>query len=167
MTRRRALTALALCLALSLAPGCGSRDATGNGSGVAQVPAPRADERRTVLVGGAALRVLTASTRAEQERGLRGIELGADEGMLFSWERPALPTFVMGGVTYPLDVIWVGPDLRVSGVSRLVPGETESAIPPGPVRHVLETRLGWAGRNGVRRGTLLRLDPEPVEGTQP
>lgn len=106
----------------------------------------RAPDGREVLV-----RTEIASTPAERQRGLMFRKtMEPDAGMLFLMgvERPH--QFWMKNTYLPLDMIWIGRDLRVVGV-------TENALPQtldlrgidAPSTYVLEVNAYFARQHGI------------------
>lgn len=139
----RAALALA-CVAVLTAAGC-----------------TRAGDGARMSIAGEPLSVAVADDLAEQRQGLQdrpGLEDG--EGMLFVWDDAAVRLFGIMGVPYALDVIWVGSDRRVIGVSRLAPDGPEIAESPGPARWVVEVPARWAEEHGARTGAAVELPGE-------
>jgi uncharacterized membrane protein (UPF0127 family) len=106
-----------------------------------------------------------ARTDAERTKGLGGhAPLGQDEGMLFIFPAPAPYAFWMKGMTFPLDIIWIGDgqvvhlehDLPPSG-----PDETDATrqvyTPRAPARYVLEVNAGYAAAHGIDLGTPVQI----------
>lgn len=132
--RPLAAALLALAVALTLA-GCAS-------------------DRTTVRLGGETLRVFVADDDAERSQGLQGYKpLEPGEGMLFVFEDEAPRTFIMKDVTFPIDVVFIGADDRVSAIEPLGPGDTHFAFSPGDSRYVLELPQGWAAESGIGVGS--------------
>lgn len=117
--------------------------------------------RRDVLLGGRVVSVDVADTplRRYVELALRR-ELADGHGMLFLFDDPLEATFVRRGVPFALDVVFVGPDGRVSGIGRIDEASGESRS-PGPAVAVVELPAGWCTRNGVATGALLDAAPTP------
>lgn len=116
-----------------------------------------------VQVGGQRFRVEVAATDADREQGLSGrTALPADAGMWF--ELPALGPhgFWMKDMAFPIDLVWISPDLLVLEALRLTPcisnawpGFCPTHVPPAPVAYVLEVNAGrFAGKPGDRADWL-------------
>ena len=98
-----------------------------------------------------------ADTGAKRHQGLSGREvMGEDEGMLFVFEDYTGTSFVMRGMLFPLDIIWIK-DNAVVGCSQNLPapkaGESPVVVSPAePVNYVLEVNGGWCERNNIQGG---------------
>jgi len=116
--------------------------------------------------GQAAVEVEIARTREAIERGLmwRG-ELPAGKGMLFVFgeDEVEVHSFWMKNTLIPLDMIFIGPDLRVVGVVENAQPRTLTTRSVGaPSRYVLEVPGGWSAGAGVRAGGQVTLDIPPA-----
>ncbi|KKT82583.1 MAG: hypothetical protein A3B99_03250 [Candidatus Yanofskybacteria bacterium RIFCSPHIGHO2_02_FULL_44_12b] len=119
----------------------------------------QANEQK-ITIGRAGLRVETADTASERQKGLSGRNsLGDEWGMLFIFPYPQTPGFWMKDMKFPLDIIWIGPDKSVMDIARNISSETFPAIfrPPGPVLYVLEVNAGWAAKNNISPGDKMEL----------
>jgi uncharacterized membrane protein (UPF0127 family) len=103
------------------------------------------------------VRVELARTNAEQSRGLMfRTQMGADEGMLFPSDRPQMRSFWMKNTVIPLDIIFIGPDRRVTNVAANTTPYSEDSIPSSaPVIAVLELNAGRAAQLGIVPGTRI------------
>ena len=116
------------------------------------------DEAKALLRSAPCLEVEIADTPELQVQGLSGRKsLSENKGMLFVYEKPAMPGFWMKDMRFPIDIIWLGEDIRVAGIEAHVPPETYPAVfySPSPVRYVLEVNAGWAERNGITSGSKI------------
>jgi len=118
-------------------------------------------------IGGAEVRVrvefaLTGETRS---RGLMyRTRLDADAGMLFVFPPPPKPeTFWMRNTLLPLDMIFIGGDLRVVGVVERTEPLTETPRRvAGDSQYVLEVNGGFAREHAIGPGArveIVGLDP--------
>jgi len=139
--RRRLLTGAALAVAaLALATAAAAAWPT------LQVATEHSAE---VRLGASALVVSVADTDARRSWGLQGRgALAPGTGMLFVFPDPMPVTFATKTVAFPLDVVFVGPDRRVTGVARLDRSKT-TASSPGDTSWVVEVPAGWAERHSV------------------
>jgi hypothetical protein len=65
--------------------------------------------------------------------------------MLFTFDEPSYAGFWMKDMRFPLDLVWIGSDFRVLGVTPMAPCTDTPcpiAYPPAPVALVLEVNLG-------------------------
>jgi uncharacterized membrane protein (UPF0127 family) len=155
-----ALLALCACPARSSAdPPSRQKDVTARD----YVPAPLATGHvmlASAFGGQAAVEVEIADTPEATERGLMWRrELTAGKGMLFVFEAVEDHNFWMKNTLIPLDLLFIGPDLRVAGVVEMA--EPLSLTPRHvgrPSRYVLEVPGGWCAKAGVRAGAPVTLD---------
>ena len=119
-----------------------------------------ASSDRSVIIKDTKLNVALAVSSEEQEKGLSGrSSLGEDEGMLFAYSKPEVPTFWMKGMQFPIDIIWIK-DGKVVGFEEKVqdPGDyyLENSLPryrpDSEVDRVLEVKSGWIKEHGVKKG---------------
>ena len=164
--RRAAAVAL---LALCACPAQSSADPPRRGAAQQDVTAedfvPVPLERGHVVLesafgGQAAVEVEIARTGEAIERGLMWRkELPAGKGMLFVFDEAIDHTFWMKNTLISLDMIFIGPDLRVVGVVEEARPRTLTGRRVGaPSRYVLEVPGGWSARAGVRAGTQVTLE---------
>ncbi len=107
----------------------------------------------TVELGRTRVDVTVADTDAHRSFGLQGrSSLAAGTGMVFVYDTPSQVTFARKTVPFPLDVVFVAPDARVTGVSPLGPRH-ELAASPGPVGWVVELPGGYARSHRIGVGT--------------
>lgn len=101
-----------------------------------------------------AFRVEVARSPAEQSRGLMfRSAMGADEGMIFPMDPPRMAAFWMKNTVIPLDIIFVGPDGRISNIAaNTVPYSLESVASEGTAKAVLELNGGRAAQLGIAAG---------------
>lgn len=125
---------------------------------LAETPCPVL-EATHVQVGKQRFRVEVAADEVARERGLSGrASLPADAGMWFVMPTPGLHGFWMKDMRFPIDLVWIGPDLRVLGMKRLTPCERgdwphlcPSHAPPAPATYVMEVGAGrFTGQPGDR-----------------
>ena len=142
--------ALAACPARSSPPGAPQ----GAPSKPARVVVESPSGRR------AAVDVEVMRTPAELAKGLMFRErLEPDAGMLFVFPASEHHAFWMKNTLIPLDMIFVGEDLRVVGV--VANAEPLTTIPRSvgkPSRYVLEVNGGWAAAHGVAAADRVRLE---------
>lgn len=105
-----------------------------------------------------------ARVAVEVARTSRQIQLGLmyrtslppDAGMLFLFRTPKVQTFWMKNTLIPLDMIFVGADMKVVGVvERAEPKTLTSRQVDGPSQYVVEVNGGWARTHGVGPGTQV------------
>lgn len=137
---------------------------TPSGTVTTATPQPRKHENGTYTIvvsqGSTALgvRVEVAATLAQRQQGLMfRTVLGENEGMLFLFPRDVTTGFWMRNTYLPLDIAYIGSDLRVIGIVQGVPLDERVLAPPGPYRYVLEVNAGWFERHGLGVGAKVAL----------
>jgi len=104
---------------------------------------------------------ILAQTPVELSQGLSGREsLPMDQGMLFAFPQPGNHGFWMKEMRFPIDIIWLGEDKVVKGVTASITPDTYPTIfyPPSPVRYVLELNAGQNIKMGLAIGTKIDFD---------
>jgi uncharacterized protein len=109
-------------------------------------------------------KVEVAKTEAEQMRGLmfrKSLEEG--KGMLFAFDLPYRPTFWMKNTLIPLDMLFVGKDLKIKDIAANVPPCPAQTVcplytPQESVLYVLELNGGAAQRQKIEVGDSLALN---------
>ncbi len=98
-----------------------------------------------------------AITPAQQAQGLMfRRQMPADHGMLFPYHPPQPAAFWMRNTYLPLDMVFIGPDRRVTGIAERTVPLSEATVPsPGPVIGVLELNGGTARRIGLKPGDTV------------
>ena len=101
-----------------------------------------------------------AQTAEEREIGLMfRAALGANQGMLFAFERPGQQCFWMKNTLIPLDVAFVADDGAIVNIDRMKPQTLDGHCSEKPVRFVLEMNDGWFAKRGIKAGSKLRGAP--------
>ena len=102
-------------------------------------------------------RVEVAGTSAEQAKGLMfRTQMGADEGMIFPMNPPRAASFWMRNTVISLDLIFVGPDGRITNIAaNAVPYDERPLSSAGQVKGILELNGGRAAQLGIVAGDLV------------
>ena len=119
-------------------------------------------------IDGATWNVEFATTTVAQTRGLSyRTSLGANDGMLFIFNKPSVQNFWMIGMNFPLDMIWIGDDdaggSKVLGFAQNVPapapGMASLNLPiyssPAGVNKVLEVNAGSVAKYNIKVGDVV------------
>lgn len=161
MSRAVALAAVVLAALL----------AVGLGGPAVDTPGARADIEPEATVAfvdedGAELgrvEVAVADTPDERYRGLSDTDpLPLDTGMLFVFDREAERTFVMRRMHYPIDMVFVGADGRVTTIHHAEtepnddPGDDLTPY-PGRAKWVVEVPYEWTTEHGVEPGDRIQI----------
>ena len=84
--------------------------------------------------------------------------LDPNNGMIFIYDRPQDLIFWMRNTYIPLDMIFLGPDLRVVGVIENTTPLTDTPRSIGaPSQYCVEVNAGFARQNSIGPGTRVRL----------
>jgi uncharacterized membrane protein (UPF0127 family) len=102
-------------------------------------------------------RVEVARTDAEQQKGLMfRTSMGKDEGMIFPSPVPEARSFWMKNTVIPLDIVFIGPDHRISNLAANAVPYSETPInSAGETIAVLELNGGRAAELGFTPGALV------------
>jgi uncharacterized membrane protein (UPF0127 family) len=126
-------------------------------------PAP-SDKRATVRLAGAkgdaTVSAEVVSTPATIERGLMyRAHLPPDDGMLFLMGEERQQVFWMHNTLIPLDMIFIGKDMKVVGVvANATPQTDDRRMVDGLSYYVLEVNGGWSAAHGVAAGATVHFD---------
>lgn len=113
-----------------------------------------------VKIAGKTLKVDLALTPEAQEQGLSGrAGLKEDEGMLFVFNQAGQYSFWMKDMNFPIDIIWIGEDLRVVYIKKnALPGSyPETYGPEGISRYVLEVSSSFSEKNNLKEGDKVEF----------
>jgi len=111
------------------------------------------DQAKQIQIGRQIFAVEVAATRSERERGLSGRALlKPGTGLWFVFPEPDRYGFWMRDMRFPIDLVWVGPNLKVAGAVTLQPCVDKNCLihyAPSRVAYVLEVNAGkFAGKQG-------------------
>ncbi|MEK7502976.1 MAG: DUF192 domain-containing protein [Patescibacteria group bacterium] len=115
-------------------------------------------QKMIVNISGRKVEVDIANNEKERNKGLGGRKnLPEDSGMLFIFEIPAKYSFWMKDMRFPIDIIWIEENKKITAISENIAPETYPASfsPSEPVKYVLEVNAGWADKNGVKSGDSI------------
>ena len=100
------------------------------------------------------------ATSAARTRGMMWrTKLEAGKGMLFIFPSEQPLSFWMRNTLIPLDMIFIGKDLRVTGIiDNAEPKTMTSRGVRTPSLYVLEVPGGWAEKAGIKVGGEVKLD---------
>lgn len=146
---KAAITAMSVCVLPLLTPS----------TALAQ---DRAQHLPTVTLGAGMhnIKAEVAETPQEHEIGLMyRTSMGANDGMLFIFERPGQQCFWMKNTLIPLAVAFVADDGTVVNVDEMKPQTLDPHCSTKPVRFVLEMNTGWFAKRGIMDGSKLSGAP--------
>lgn len=81
--------------------------------------------------------------------------MGANDGMLFVFERPGTQCFWMKNTRIPLTAAFVDDAGRIVNLADMKPQTMESHCSAKPVRYVLEMNQGWFAKRGIGPGAQI------------
>lgn len=105
--------------------------------------------------------VRVADTFQERYIGLSETDaLGENEGMLFVHDTEATRTFVMRNMSFPIDIVFVGADGRITTIHHAEVEERPLTEYQGRAQWVIEIPYEWTDRHGVSVGDRVRIEFE-------
>lgn len=119
-----------------------------------------------IHIGEVPLEVEVADTEEERTLGLSGRDsLGDIDGLLFIFDEPGFHGVWMRDMRFPIDVIWIGEDLRIVDITRGLAPESYPRIfePDQPAKYALETDLILIDTFGISVGNQVRLPEELLQ----
>jgi uncharacterized membrane protein (UPF0127 family) len=107
--------------------------------------------------------VEVVATEAKIQKGLMfRRHLPLDAGMLFLMGTEKEWSFWMRNTLIPLDMLFIGRDMKVVGIVENAEPLTESLRTVGkPSLYVLEVNAGWTKQHGATAGTQVRFENVP------
>lgn len=124
------------------------------------------EDRATVRIedeGGEELAVVDSEVADGPEERYTGLSdheaLGEDEGMLFVFENEDERSFVMRDMDFPLDIVFVDADGRITTVHE-APTEDGSDLTSyrGEAKWVLEVNHGYTDEHGIEEGDRVEIE---------
>ncbi len=138
----------AVLLALGLTSAAGAQD------GPQKLPAIKLN---------AGIHVISAELATTEEQREIGLmfrpAMGANEGMLFVFERAGQQCFWMKNTLIPLSAAFIADDGSIVNIEAMKPQTLDGHCSARPVRFVLEMNDGWFAKRGIKPGARLRGTP--------
>lgn len=122
----------------------------------------QAQHLTTTVIGAGMynIKAEVAQTPQEHEIGLmHRTSMGANEGMIFVFDRPGQQCFWMKNTLIPLAVAFIADDGTVVNIDEMKPQTLEPHCSTKPVRLVLEMNTGWFTKRGIKAGSKLTGAP--------
>ena len=130
----------------------GDTAATGT-SGTVASPAPYVVFHPSEGSDSATLHVEVARTNQEKARGLMFRDrLGADDGMIFIWNKPVTEAFWMKDTPLPLSIAFINGSGTIVDIQDMQPQTLDAHEPAAPYVFAVEANQGWFSQHGVKRG---------------
>lgn len=117
---------------------------------------------RTTVLGAGMHNIVAEVATSPQEHTIglmHRTSMGANEGMLFVFDRPGTQCFWMKNTLIPLSIAFVTDDGTIVNVDEMKPQTLESHCSAKPVRMVLEMNTGWFKKRGLGAGSKLTGAP--------
>lgn len=104
-----------------------------------------------------------ADTFEKRYLGLSDTEaLPEDRGMLFVHDDPGQYTYVMRGMSFGIDIIYIDSDGTITEIHEAPePGPDEDGNDqeyPGEGQYILEVNIGWSAERGIEPGDRVEFD---------
>jgi hypothetical protein len=118
---------------------------------VAEAP----EKASSLFINGKEIRIEYANTEEKRIRGLSGkISIPEDFGLLFTFPKEGVYGFWMKDMNFPIDIIWIGKDLRVKDITKNISPETfpNTFKPKVPILYVLEVNAGFSDQYKISEG---------------
>ena len=119
----------------------------------------------TVIPLSAGIHLIRAEVAADPHDRAKGLmfrpHLGANQGMVFLFEAPAVQCMWMKNTLIPLSVAFIGDDGRVLNIAEMQPQTETSHCAAKPARYALEMNLGWFAKHGINAGAKITGLPKP------
>lgn len=120
-----------------------------------------------VSVNGIEISCQLALTPEEHSTGLqKHASLDDGEGMLFLFEPPRSATFHMGKVAFPIDLVGVDGECRVSRIVEAAQPRSLARWTFSRVAAVLEVPAFWCRKNAIKQGAPVELLTEKTASVQ-
>ena len=156
LLRTLLLAAVLISLVATLTPACAefaaARDKNAKQTTIIVTPRGSSAGKKSLQV------VLVCETEESRAQGLQGFrKLSSNEAALFVFPAPSVVTFWMGTVSYPIDIVFIGPDGIVAGVvPHCQPGSAALYGSGAAVTRVIETLAG----SGIMFGDRIEVRHE-------
>lgn len=116
-----------------------------------------------VCINKVCIKVELANTLEKRQLGLMFRKsLDRNRGMLFIFEQEGVYSFWMRNMNFPLDLIWIGQDNKVVGITNNALPCNElckSIIVEKPAKYVLEVNAGFVSENLIKKEYPVKFFP--------
>lgn len=112
------------------------------------------------------IRVEIANSNNERIKGLSDRkDLKNVDGLLFVYPEAGYYSIWMKDMNFPIDIIWIGEDLKVVGIDKNIGPDTypKSFRPPVPVKYILETNVRYSDTYDIHAGQSVILPPDYLD----
>ena len=100
-----------------------------------------------------------ADQEPEREKGLMfRREMGADDGMIFVFERPHVMSFWMRNTPLPLSIAFLDENRKVINIRQMAPyDDRHYHYSDGPALYAVEAHQGWFEKRGIKAGDVAEF----------
>lgn len=115
----------------------------------------------TIRAGYNTINAEIAKTSGQQDKGLGGRKcIGADQGMLFAFEKPDYYQFWMKDMKFAIDIVWISENKTVNDVSANISPKSypKTFTSKSKSKYVLELQANRAQKLNITEGTNLQFD---------
>jgi uncharacterized membrane protein (UPF0127 family) len=115
----------------------------------------------TITVGNNTIDAEIPENAQKKDIGLSGRAcIGADQGMLFVFDKPDQYNFWMKDMKFPIDIVWLDDKKNTIGVTPSLSPSTypQTFTSKSPAKYVLEIQSGRAQQLNVVEGTQLQFN---------
>ena len=115
----------------------------------------------TLFASKGSVKVFIANNDQDREQGLSGTSvLPNGTGVLFVFDNPGKYGFWMKDMNFPLDIIWIGKDKKIVGVTKNVLPKSYPFVfmPPSDILYVLEMNTGSVNSFGLTSGSNISFE---------
>jgi uncharacterized protein len=121
-------------------------------SGVAQQKMPTVQ----LAAGMHVIQAEVAATEVARQQGLMARQtMGANEGMLFVFDRPAGVCMWMKNTPLPLSVAFIDQSGKIINIEDMQPNTTDSHCAKRLIRYALEMNQGWFKQKNIKPGSAI------------
>ena len=115
-------------------------------------------DRFAIKLGDRTVQLQVAVLPAETQKGLMFVKsMGADEGMVFVFDRPQQMSFWMRNTELALDIGYFDPEGVLREIYPLHPRDERPVASRGRMQFAVEMHQGWYAARGVKPGAKLDL----------
>lgn len=86
--------------------------------------------------------------------------MGANEGMLFVFDRPASVCMWMKNTPLPLSVAFIDHAGKIVNIEDMQPNTTDSHCAKRSIRYALEMKQGWFKQKNIKPGSAIEGLPD-------
>ena len=117
-------------------------------------------EQGLVEIGGKSMEMDISDTDCKRELGLSDRKSLLDSsGMIFVFEKTGNYGFWMKEMNFPIDMVWVGSDLKIVGIENSIAPETFPKVFGQKyfAKYVLELPSGFSEKNSITVGKEIKI----------